>query len=383
MTYLDGPDLVTISDPGGANTRVVPVSDVQASEELNGVGEFSCFVRLEDLRAAGLGFDLQDRWLVWHGPNGFSFGGVIFGRPLGGGALEIEAEGWGSLLSGHMLLEYERVPEGGAAGLARRVVTEAGSVGPTFISIGLIDEGGAPISVTLGGSEVLDVLSDLSDEGDCEWIVDADRVFHAARRLGRDLSARVRLVEDRHFIEPDIAEDAWAAPPDEQFALESLEESARRRFLDEWGSIKGMDPQISLVAAIPEKDRNRHRDRQKHRRRRQGRRDDLPARRRHRGKGGGGRHANTPAPAPHWALSPVGVGANSPAIPGTRAIRLPTTPMGMTLIDIDGVWRHTALGNTVRVETLTGFAGRFRIYTRAIDMANGELHVAGEALADV
>jgi hypothetical protein len=217
----------------------VPVFGVQASEELNAAGTFSAFCRIPDLREAGLGWDLQDRWLAWDGPAGFTWGGVITGRPVEDGIAEIEAEGWSSLLRGHLLTAFERVPEGGAGGLVRRAVIAANTSGPTFVDIGMIDEGGEPVSATFGGTDVLDVLSGLTQDGAVEWVVDSSRTIHAARKLGRDVSARVRLVEDRHITAYRIADDAWAAPPDEVWNFETLEESARRRYLTDWGSGSG------------------------------------------------------------------------------------------------------------------------------------------------
>lgn len=380
-------DEVVISNHGGGQPRRVRVFDVQVSEELSGPGEFSAFAHIDDLRAAGLGWDLLDRWVTWDHPVWGRWGGVIVGQPKEPGQpiVEIMADGWAALLGGHLLLEFERVPEGGAGGLARRAVVEAGATHPTFISIGMIDEGGEPISVTFGGQDVLsDVLGGMASAGEVEWLVDADRVFHAGRRLGRDRSARIRLVQDRHIIEPRLADDAWAGPPDELFSFESVEESARRRFLDSWGSIKGLDPHLSLVAGIPDKHRPA---RKKHRRRHQGRSRSggQPGARRHRsrGKGGGGKRANMPRPAPHWALAPVGVGANNPAIPGNHPVQLPTVPVDFTLINVDGMQRLVALGDTVRLELArAGFAGRFRVMSRALDVASGEMTVAGEALAD-
>ncbi len=86
---------------------------------------------------------------------------------------------------------------------------------------------------------------------------------------------------------------------------------------------------------------------------------------------------------PHWALAPPGVGANHPGVPSGHQLHLPTTPLQVTLANVDDVWRAIDLGDTVRIELgSAGFGGRFRIVSRALDLASGELHLAGEALED-
>lgn len=386
---MDRFDEVVIEDHGGGTPRRLRVASVQASWTINEPGEFSCFARIDDLRSAGLGWDLQDRWVTWYGPAGLTFGGVITGRPVEDGVAEIEAQGWARLLEGHLLTEFERVPEGGPGGLARRAVIAGGTTGPTYINIGMIDEGGVPISVTFGGADVLDVLSDLTTDDDIEWTIDATRTFHAARRLGRDKSARIRLVEDRQITNYRIAEDAWAAPPDEVWSFETLEDTARRRYLNQWGSMSGLDPQIGLIAAVPgsalNTDTTPGGKKKSKRRRKKGKKQNLGQKqnKRAKGRGGGGRQAVMTPPPPHWALSPRGVGANQPGVPAGHTLHLPTTPLEITIANVDNVWSALDLGDTVRVELGTpGFAGRFRIMTMALDASEGELHLAGEALED-
>ena len=381
----DGADEVVISDHGGSNAKRLRVSDVQCSRELNGEGDFSCFATIRDLRAAGLGDDLTDRWLRYDNADFGGWSGVITGRPIDSGVAEIMADGAAALLRGHVLTETERLVEGGAGGLARRAVIEAGAIWPTFITIGEIDEGGEPTLLTFGGQDVLDdILGTMAANGEVEWIVDAERRFHAGRRLGRDKSASIRLVEDRHVIEYRIADDLWSSPGDEVYAFESLEESARRKLLASWGSIRELDPQLSLTSFLPEPQRGKRKH--KGRRRKQRREDERRHRnskRRHRGRGGGGRHVNTPPPPPHWAISAVGVGANNPALPHVAATPLPTTPLDCTVVDRDNVWQRVHVGDTVRIELGTGgFAGRFRLYSVAYDVAERQMIVSGEALED-
>lgn len=383
-----------MENPGGGGAGYVRVSDIQASWAISETGTFSCFARVDDLRRAGFGFDLQDRWITWTGPAG-TWGGVCIGRPVEDGIVEIEGEGWASLLRDRMLVEFERVPAGGAGGLAARAVRGASSAEPTFISIGYVDEGGEMIPATFGGQDVLDdVLSELS--GDVEWIVDENRVFHAMRRLGRDLSHTIRLIEGRQIVHYLIADDSWAEPSDESYAFETIEETARRA-LAAGASIIQMDPQLSLVASAPVAaatpasggDHNNKR----HRRRRQrrdgpdgpgGRRNKHNRRNRHRGRGGGGRSATMPPPPPPWVARPVGTGANSPAVPAEATMDLPTVPIQLTLANVNGIYRFMDLGNTIRVELSSsgGFAGRVRIMSKGYDSNTGDLEIAGEALPD-
>lgn len=379
MTHSPYVDEVMIEDHGGGNGARVSVWGVRASQELSNVGSFSCFVLLDDLRRAGFGYTLKDRWLRCDIGGFGRWGGVITARPVTESTIaEIAAEGWASLLGGHMLVDYQRVPSGPAGGLARRVLIDAGTSQPTYLSLGRIDEGGEPLLMRLGGQDALrDVLMALAD--DIEWIVDEDRVVHVMRRIGKDVSAWVRLVEGRHIAgRPDIADDTWADPADEIFDFENVEETARRRFLSSWGSISAFDPHIGVAQVRPPGWQEGKR------RRRQARRKRAlsVARRRKSSRGGGATASNMSPSLAGWAIQPVGIGLNNPAVPGDVRTPLPTTPLSISVVNVDNVWAACQIGNVVRVDLLAGFTGRFRIAKRAINTTEGILYLSGEALFD-
>lgn len=315
-------DEAIISDPGGANARRLTVVGVQASWELSNIGSFSCFARIEDLRAAGLGGDLKGAWIEWADPLVGRWGGIITERPLTDGVAEISAEGWAGLLRDDVLDQWDAAPEGTAAGLLRRaLVIAANPTGaPTFMTLGAIDSGGDPITVTLGGEDMLeDVLPHLAEEGGLEWLVDADRVLTVGQRLGQDRSASVRFFEEREIVTYKLADSEFAATPTQVVQIETLQQESRS---------------------------NR-----------------------------GGRL--TPRTSPLWRHPRIFVAA-------TVTGRTPeTTPMQLTLVNVADAWAKCDLGDQVRlVIESAGFSGTFRVTGRGFDSVARELMLAGEATPD-
>lgn len=86
---------------------------------------------------------------------------------------------------------------------------------------------------------------------------------------------------------------------------------------------------------------------------------------------------------PSWFGVPVGILANSPAVPSGRTQALPTISTELTLASIDDAFLAFDLGDTVRVELGSiGIGGRFRVLVRALDVASQTLTVSGELLKD-
>src|SRR5262245_18808546 len=168
-------DEVIISDYGGINPRRLPVVAVNVSWELNNVGSFSAFTRLADLRDHGCAGELKGSWLEWHHPLAGAWGGVISGRPINDGVVELAAEGWGALLRHHPLGDWMRLNPGPAAGLARRGIPAADADEPTYLSLAPVDEYGEWVGFRSGGQDLLDdYLPELVDAGRLEWYVDPD-----------------------------------------------------------------------------------------------------------------------------------------------------------------------------------------------------------------
>lgn len=315
-------DEVIISEPGGANARRVVGVGVQASWQLNTVSEFSCFARIADLRAAGLGGELKDLWLTWAHPLLGAWGGVITEGPVSDGVTELHAEDFAGLLRDHVIDQWDQVPEGSAAGILRRAINTAVSASgpPTFITLADLDSGGEPINVTLGGEDVLeDVLPKLNEEGGLEWLVDADRVLHAGQRLGADRSESVRFFEEREIVSYQLADSEFAATPAQLLQIETEQDEARRnrggvlalRSTPTW-----RPPQITIVPTVT---------------------------------------GRTPE----------------------------TTPMQLSIVNVGNAWAKCVLGDTIRVVIESaGFSGKFRIVGRAFDAVANTLDLAGEATPD-
>lgn len=395
---------VVVMDRGGFNPRRLAVAEPSASWEIGGPGAFSAFARIADLRAVGLGGDLTGRWLEWDHPTAGRWGGVVTGRPVSDGVAEVAADGYAALLRGRVLAEQDRGVAGAGGGLARRAVIAAGRDEPTYVTIGTIGEGGEFVSLDTGGGDVAEsILPGIAEAAGIEWRVDADRRFHASRKLGRDRSASVRLVEDRHVVGYRIDDDLWASslgtvyaaspsvapgggastpplvpvvpppvrpptPPGTPGPGRVQRVNPYLRLVGEYLQRAGATnvrpymapppawatPQPAAYAAAPAVWPGE---------------DAAPA-----------WFATANAPA---AAIPVGVGVNSPAVPGNRLAPPPTVPVEMQLADTDGCWAWFDLGDTVRIDLGScGFAGRFRVLLRALDAASGTMTVAGEAMAD-
>jgi hypothetical protein len=106
-----------ISEPGDIHPQRIAIAAPQLSWEINAPGSFSGFVRLDELRRAGLAGDLRGMWLTYLSSAG-EWGGIVTGRPLADGVAEITGEGFVSLLRGQILNDAVLAMSGSAGGLA-------------------------------------------------------------------------------------------------------------------------------------------------------------------------------------------------------------------------------------------------------------------------
>lgn len=385
-------DDMVISAPGNLEPKRLPVASIQCAWEINGAGSLSAFVRLDDLRAAGLVGDLKGYWITYATSAGL-WGGVISGQPSTGNYLEITAQGFVTLVKGRLLTDRLVAMGGSAGGLARRALSQAGAGNPTFLDLGDIDEGGGALTLELTGDVATDVLPQLAEAGDVEWVVTADRVFTLSRRLGNDRSSVVRLVEDRQIAQARVNDDLAAVASGQVMRVQSeLSQAVMTRQRPQatqptvqpptnpavpppstplplppvWGwnssgfggftlpSLSGMSDawqgQLQTYAL------------------------ELP---------GVASTPNATAAPPPWARVAVGIGANNPAVAGRRHVPPPTLPVELTLANIDGCFLAFDIGDTVRVDLGSiGVTGRFRAMSKALDVATQTLTVAGELLKD-
>lgn len=401
-------DDIIVSEPGNIDPKRIAIAAPQLSWEINAAGSFSGFARLDALRSAKLSGDLKGMWLTYPSVAGW-WGGVITGRPSADGVAEIVAEGFVSLLRGHVLSTSVLTMTGSAGGMAKRAIRGSGVDGPVYIHFGTIDEGGGPVSLELVGDVATDLLPQIAEAGDTEWLVDADRVFTLARRLGRDLSASVRFVEDQHIIGVRVADDLLSTNAGQVFRVQSALSQSIARFAQSPSTPAALqppnNPAVPVVAtpltplwwtrattgtnftyamdvweSLPE---------------------GIPV--------GGSAPATARRPVervswqtylidppgtievpsqsaapPPWVGKPPGVGANNPSVPSSRRAPQPTIPMELTLANINDAFAVFDLGDTVRVELGSlGMSGRFRMRSKALDVASQALTAAGDFLRDV
>lgn len=403
-------DEVVIAAPGNLEPVRVPIASIQASWGINEAGAFSGFIRLADVRAAGLPDDIKGYWLAYASEAG-PWGGVVTGQPTTGGVMEIVAQGYLGLVQGRVITQPIVAMGGSAGGLARRALSLAGAGTPTFLAFGTIDEGGGALAMELTGDVALDILPQIAEAGDVEWVIDAARVFHLARRLGADRSAWVRLVEDRHIVQPRVNDDLESLAAGQGYRVQgelSQDLLAATRPRPAVPAVQPPTnpavPAASTETPVPPRWEPRGAVSLAAATARASLPEGIPA-----GAGAAvvGRSsrmaaswqqqrqtyeveapgvATAPAsnaPPPPWAGLPPGVGANHPAVLARRHAPPPTVPAELTLAPVDGCFAWCGLGDTVRIDLgSTGVSGRFRILTRGLDVATRTLTVAGELLRD-
>lgn len=405
-------DDLVISAPGNLEAWRVPVAAPQVSWEINGAGSFSAFVRLDDLRAVGLAVDLKGYWVDYPTMAG-RWGGVIVAQPTTDGTLEISAQGFVTLVQGRVIAESQIAMSGSAGGLARRALELAGAGNPTFLAIGMIDEGGGPLAMDLVGDVGSDILPQIAEAGDVEWVVNADRSFQLARRLGTDRSSEVRLVEDVHIVQVRVNDDLASVrsgavyrvqnelshnvmqltraqpttptvqPPNNPTVPASPAPPSPTSpawmqnnplFSEGVQQVQAFLAQVPNGAALLATWLGRHGFSHAMQQQLQTYTVEPPA------------VLTRPtlnAPSPTWSGMAVGIGANNPAVAGRRHAPPPTLPAELTLADIDGAWSACGLGDTVRIDLGSlGTTGRFRTLNRALDVGSQTLTVSGEFLRD-
>lgn len=367
---MDARSEVVISDHGGGNPRRLRVFGVQATWEVSNVGAFSCFARVEDLRRAGLGGALGGAWLTWNGGLVGQWGGQISGRPLTPGVTELAAEGWGSLLRGHVIDGWLEPGVGQYAGIAwRGILSAQGS--QAFITVGTLDEGGESVDIDGAGQDIIDDLTgNLADGGMMEWLVDQDRVFRAGRRVGQDRSARYRLIEGRHIVDfRGPVDDLWAAPPAEVIEIEGQAAVTQ--------AITNTATQGQYQPAQEHRRRQRRRNKRNRGNRPNRRRGQVVFSERRRQPGPSATSAVTTWTTTEIVAPPIVGGAIEAYEPPA------TVPFELDLVNRDNCFGWIGAGDSVRILLgSVGFAGIFRCMVRGIDMDAGVMTLAGEVLPD-
>lgn len=327
---------LVVSRRGGLGAVRVPAWQPSASWEIGAAGTLSAFVRLDDLRRAGLDPDLTGRWVGLACGAAGPWGGVVTSATLSGDEVEVGATGWAVLASGRVARRTLRYPALGPAALLRRLLGDLFG-GASFLRLDRLGSGGEAASLEVGaGDDVGDLLARVAEGAGVEWRVLHDRTVEVAGRLGRDLTGSVRLVGGRHFA------DEEASLGFDLLGLATTLVGFGAAAEDERGAQAAGGGEVSDAAAVA----------------RVGAREE--ARR----------------------YPDVRGGAN--LLPRLRrevaAAATPPVPLSLETRDVDGVWARFREGDAVRVVLgLAGIEVDLRVMARAWDGDAGTQSLAGEA----
>lgn len=191
---------VTISDHGGTNPVILPISNPSASWEVSAIGRFSCHIPAKRAHALGLG-DLKGKRLRWDHPTMGAWGGRIKRNPTEtmAGTMELSADSHHAAMKGVLTPISMDTATGSPGQLALRLLTvSATDRRMPFDSI-IASSGGPVLRVDLRGDDLFDVISSLASENDHEFDVtlndDGTVDWAFKRRVGNDLTANVILSE--------------------------------------------------------------------------------------------------------------------------------------------------------------------------------------------
>lgn len=188
------------SRPGQQDAVSVPAGEISCSWALNGPGSLSARIPRTGLAAAGIEDPLGGWWVRWEHATAGTWGGAITDVTwsLDDGTVEIAATSFAGLLA------YRRTPRtysaasATAGALAIRAIADVTRNDATILSSWDAEESGAIVKVEWRGDDLLRVLQGLADASGQEWMVDADRAFRWAVRLGTTRNG-VQLIDGVHI----------------------------------------------------------------------------------------------------------------------------------------------------------------------------------------
>lgn len=182
--------------------------DLQVSWEFGQPGALSCRVPLADLRAAGLTGNLIGWWVRYEHPKCGAWGGVLDQIAYGDGVAEFAASSFVTLARGRLVTLKGAYDEVGA--ILRRCLALADQQAP---ATGLVvsPSNFAPSPMRVGTdfdqSDLLDeVVPLLTDDADCWWTVDADRVVRFGPKPTLATAAESAVLNGQ----VEIAQARWA-----------------------------------------------------------------------------------------------------------------------------------------------------------------------------
>lgn len=201
----NGPALhdLTLTRPGGPSPVKLSTNGVAASWVVRPPGTLSAEVVTADLVAALGTTNLKNRyWVEWEHPTAGVWAGKVVNSEdtLETGTTEIAGRDYTELLAARVTAKVYDLPAINAGGMARKMLLDAGRSSPTWITGFELDPLIPAIPFAARAEQVLTAIDRLVAESDAEWQVTPERVLRVVKRLGRDVSARRQLVEQRQIV---------------------------------------------------------------------------------------------------------------------------------------------------------------------------------------
>lgn len=322
---------------GGLNPVRLSASAIRVSWEINAFGALSCDLVTSELIAKGLPLELESYWISWEHPTAGRWGGVIADAgETSDGTYKIAAAGYGALME-------RRHCAGGLAGttgsLLVRALSDIAASSPTYLSLGVIDATGPVMSTEPGLVMVVEtLLPQMVQVSGYEWQITEDRVVNWLPRIGSEKSTTVRLSQGLHVA---TYQTAGSRPLIENFLFGT-------------GRIPGLDTTGQPIESIVWS------------------------------------YVLEPVSiARHGQLEGIrdyGIIASPADINTALAIEIgrsanPARTATVTLVEVAGEWATFREGDTVRLalgDAAVEYA--FRVRSRAIDVDQGVMELAGEAI---
>jgi hypothetical protein len=187
---------VTITEFGNDSPKRMAINGIVRSDRIGARGEASVEIDTATLRRNGL-LACEGYWLYHDHLDLGTHATVIqqIRHDLSTGTTEVAGQTFEALLDAKRTAKTYEVQEGDAAGIAKKVIQDAGRSGSLFIE-GYRTAPSGLVDIDLRSEQVIDAIEQLAQLADAEWRVTASRYFEFAPRLGKDLSTVV-LMEGR------------------------------------------------------------------------------------------------------------------------------------------------------------------------------------------
>jgi len=200
---------IMLSTPSFNDHVLVRVLDVSCSWNVTEAGTLTALVERDIYEH--IPFDtILDKWVAWDSPAGL-WGGTVdtVTYHLASHYVELGCRSFHDLLSSRRTGVVD-LPGRTAGGIVSRAIGETMMSDPALISEYQVEEIGQPISHQLRDDDLSSVVSTICGTVGAEWRVslqkDYSLLFEFRKRLGRNKSGDVYLIEGIHFFDGTITE---------------------------------------------------------------------------------------------------------------------------------------------------------------------------------